>query len=141
MTTIERRLQRIASTMNARARKYRAPGVMDWRQLVLVAERDNHRCHYCQAILLLDGGSWDHVIAFDKGGDNWSTNIVRCCYRCQRAKHTKNAEEYLVHQQLLVTCARPGCGNTYKPRWAEYKRGMARFCSHQCAGTAKGKGW
>lgn len=135
--TIQRRLQRIAATMNARARKYGAPGVIDWRHLATKGER----CEYCGISLLLDQGSWDHAISFNDGGQNWPGNVVRCCYDCQRRKHTKTPAEFSAHRGLLVTCARPGCSNTYQPRWAEYKRGMARFCSHQCAGSAKGKGW
>lgn len=123
--------------MNARARKYRAPGVVRWEQLVTMGDT----CHYCGVVLSLDQGTWDHVIAFDRGGTNWPDNIVRCCTDCQRRKHTKTPEEYETHRGLTATCARPGCGTTYKPRWAEYINGRARFCSHRCAGMNKGKGW
>jgi 5-methylcytosine-specific restriction endonuclease McrA len=95
------------------------------------------RCHYCPTELSLDQGTWDHVIAFDKGGTNEITNIVRCCTSCQRRKHTKSPEEYDAHRVLMVTCALPGCNVTYQPRWAEYKRGMARYCSHAHAGAAR----
>jgi hypothetical protein len=132
-----RRLQRIASSMNARARKYRAPGSVSWQQLAIKGER----CEYCGVWLTLDQGSWDHQISFNDGGQNWPDNIVRCCVDCQRRKHTKTPGEYAAHRVLTVTCARPGCGNTYQPRWAEYQRGKARYCSHRCAGSAKGKGW
>lgn len=123
--------------MNSRARKYRAPGVIGWQ--VLASKGD--RCHYCDVMLTIDQGTWDHAIAFDAGGTNWPDNIVRCCTDCQRRKHTKTPSEFAAHQGLIVTCARPDCGKTYQPRWAEYQNGRARFCSHACAGAAKGKGW
>lgn len=134
---VVRRVQRIAASFNAKARKYHAPGVVTWQML---ATQDPH-CRYCGIYLELEHGTWDHYVPFDKGGDNWITNIVRCCTTCQRTKFTKSEEEFAAHKELTVTCARPECGNTFKPRWAEYQRGMARFCSHQCAGMARGKGW
>lgn len=94
-------------------------------------------CVYCGTELRLEDGSWDHVIAFDKGGTNFIDNIVRCCTSCQRRKHSKSPTEYDAHRALVVTCALPGCEVTYKPRWAEYQRGMARYCSHQHAGAAR----
>lgn len=137
MTDVVRRVQRIAASFNAKARKYHAPGVVTWQMLAI---KDPY-CHYCKIALDLEHGTWDHYVAFDRGGTNWPDNIVRCCTTCQRTKFTKTEDEFREHQELTVTCARPGCGNTFKPRWAEYKRGMARFCSHQCAGMARGKGW
>lgn len=98
-------------------------------------------CVYCGTELRLEDGTWDHALAFDRGGHNVLTNIVRCCTTCQRIKHAKTPEEYAEHQVRIVTCKRPGCGNTYQPRWAEWQAGRARYCSHQCAGMAKGKSW
>ena len=135
--TAKRRVQRIASTFNAKARKMHVAGVVSWEQLASLGDQ----CAYCGIELSLDHGTWDHVVPFDRGGVNWLTNIARCCTTCQRAKHTKTPEEYQEHQQMVVTCKRPGCGRTYKPRWAEWQRGMARYCSHQCAGMARGQGW
>lgn len=133
----KRRLQRIAASFNAKARKRHVQGVVTWEMLASLEPS----CRYCQIGLDLDHGSWDHYIAWDRGGDNWITNIVRCCTTCQRTKFTKSEGEFEAHKQLTVTCARPGCGNSYRPRWAEYQRGMARYCSHVCAGMARGKDW
>lgn len=134
---LRRRLERIAGSFNARARQYHARGVVSASMLTALGDD----CHYCGIGLTLDHGTWDHVVPFDRGGSNEITNIVRCCVTCQRTKFNKTETEFAEHQDMVVTCARPGCGNTWKPRWAERKRGMARFCSHQCAGMAKGQGW
>lgn len=134
---VKRRLQRIAATFNSKARKLHVPGVVSWQML---AHLPGH-CAYCGTELRLEDGTWDHVVPFDNGGANHLSNITRCCTTCQRAKFTKSPAQYDSHRELVVICARPGCGNTYQPRWAEYQAGRARFCSHQCAGAAKGKGW
>jgi 5-methylcytosine-specific restriction endonuclease McrA len=137
LVSVKRRIQRIASTFNAKARRLHVPGVVSWEML---ASLDPH-CAYDGTELRLEDGTWDHVLAFDRGGTNEITNIVRCCTACQRRKFTKTPGEYAEHLDRLVTCKRPGCGNQYRPRWAEWQAGRARYCSHQCAGMAKGQGW
>lgn len=134
---IKRRLQRIASTFNQKARKLHVPGVISWEMLASM----KGSCAYCGTELRLEDGTWDHKLAFDKGGTNEITNLVRCCTTCQRTKFTKTPEEYAEHRVLLVTCKRPGCGVVFKPRWAEWKAGRARYHSHACAGAAKGQNW
>lgn len=133
----KRRLQRIAAGFNRKARLLHTQGIVSWPMLAALGDH----CFYCGVELTLEHGTWDHKIPFDRGGTNWITNIVRCCMTCQRTKFTKTPSEHTEAQLLMVTCARPGCGNTWSPRWAERKRGMARFCSHRCAGMARGKGW
>jgi hypothetical protein len=133
----KRRLQRIASSFNAKARNRHVPGVVTWEMLATLPGA----CRYCGIALDLDHGSWDHYTAWENGGDNWITNIVRCCTTCQRSKFTKTEAEYAAHRDLMVVCARPGCGVEFRPRWAEYQNGRARYCSHRCAGMARGKDW
>ncbi len=128
-----RRLQRIASGFNAKARRYHVPGIVSWGMLASFPQR----CEYCGTGLDLNQGTWDHQIAFDKGGTNEISNIVRCCTDCQRRKFTKTPAEFAEHRDQWVQCSRPGCPNQYKPRWAEYQRGRARYCSHQCAGAMR----
>lgn len=94
-------------------------------------------CSYCNTELTLETGTWDHVIAFDKGGTNLISNIRRCCTNCQRRKFTKTPAEYDEHRAMVVNCALPGCPNTYTPRWAEWQRGKARYCSLKCAGASR----
>ena len=137
MTDIKRRIQRIASTFNAKARRLHVPGVVNWQMLATLG----NKCRYCGFEMTLEDGSWDHYMPWDKGGTNHITNIVRCCLTCQREKFTKSEDEYAEHRSRLVTCKRPGCMNTYQPRWAEWQAGRARYCSHQCAGMARGQDW
>lgn len=134
---VKRRVQRIASTFNAKARRLHVSGVVSWEMLASLPPR----CVYCGTELRLDDGTWDHVIPFDQGGTNWLTNINRCCTTCQRSKFTKTPGQYKEHTERLVRCKRPGCPNTYQPRWAEWEAGRARYCSHRCAGMAKGQAW
>lgn len=130
MTDLKRRIQRVASSMNARARKYHSPGVVSWQQLAIMGDH----CVYCGIDLDLFQGTWDHKIALDRGGTNWPANIVRCCTTCQRTKFTKSPEDFEAHKELTVTC--PIDGTVFQPRWAEYQRGMAKYCSLRCAGVA-----
>ncbi len=137
---VKRRLQRIAASFNSKARKYHARGVVSWEMLANVGRLDHSnvisQCAYCGTELRLEDGTWDHVVPFDKGGQNTIDNIWRCCTFCQRRKFTKSPAEYAQHQALVVVCALPGCTKSFKPRWAEYQRGMARYCSHAHAGAA-----
>lgn len=135
MTTTERRLGRIASGFNSRARRNRSIGVVSWQQLYLVHLRFAGRCHYCGINVAIEGGTWDHQQALSEGGRNDISNIVRCCNTCQRKKFDKTPEEYAEHLNLKVTC--PIDGTVFQPRWAEWLAGRARYCSHRCAGAAR----
>lgn len=128
---IQRRLQRIASGFNSKAKRFGRRGVVTWRHLYDLPDT----CFYCGIGLSKMEGSFDHVIAFDRGGANDPSNIVRCCVTCQRRKFTKTKEEYAEHQRMVRDC--PVCGSTFTPRWAEAQRGMARFCSHSCAAKSR----
>lgn len=116
--------------MNARARRVHAPGVVRWQDLAIKGEL----CVYCGINLDLSQGTWDHKIALTKGGSNWPENIVRSCMKDQREKFDKSEADFAAHKALMVTC--PIDGTVFKPRWAEYQRGMARYCSLRCAGAA-----
>lgn len=133
MTTTLRRLQRVAGGFNAKARRHHVKGVIT--PAMLIAKGDT--CAYCGIALGLPDGTWDHVIAFDRGGSNVPENIVRCCMTCQRTKFTKTPAEFAEHREMLVTCALPGCSNTWQPRYAEQKRGMARYCSRSHAAKSR----
>ena len=135
MTDTKRRLGRIASGFNSRARKHHSLGVVSWETLILVDRRYGGLCVYCGTELPLSGGTWDHQIALSEGGRNDVRNIVRCCVDCQRRKFTKTPEQYAQHQELTVTC--PIDGVVFHPRWAEWLNGRARYCSHRCAGAAR----
>ena len=134
MTTTERRLGRLAAGFNSRARRYHSLGVVDWQTLVLIHARAGGNCQYCGTHMELDHGTWDHSVPLSEGGRNDITNIARCCTSCQRRKFTKTPAEFDAHRALTVIC--PIDGVEFKPRWAEWVAGRARYCSHRCAGAA-----
>lgn len=131
--TPRRRLQRIAASFNIKARKLHVPGVVTGEMLASLPGI----CHYCGIELGIMDGTWDHKIAFDRGGDNTLNNIVRCCTSCNRRKFNKTPTEFATYEELWVTCALPGCGKRWQPRYAEHQRGMARYCSRSHAAKSR----
>lgn len=131
-TAEQRRLVRIASAYNTKARRLGIRGTVQAIELAWI-ETASLTCVYCGIHLERGQGTFDHVIPLDRGGRNVASNIVRCCLTCNREKFTKSPEQLAEHRDRLVTCARPGCGNQFKPRWAEYENGRARVCSRRCS--------
>jgi hypothetical protein len=131
--TPKRRLGRIAAGFNRKARQYHVRGVITAEMLA----QKGDTCAYCPTVMSIMDGTWDHVIPFDKGGTNEPTNIVRCCMDCQRRKFTKTPDQFAEHQSMEAVCGI--CGKKWKPRYAEAKRGMARYCSLSCAAKARWK--
>jgi hypothetical protein len=130
MSEYRRWLSRKASSMNMRARKVGARGVITPEMLAAKPER----CWYCHIDLEPGHGTFDHRVALDKGGSNTYDNIERCCVTCQRQKFTKSEDEFLQYvAEGRITCQLPGCENTWVPRFAEQQRGMAKFCSRSHA--------
>lgn len=118
--------------MNSKARRLGARGQVSPELLFTRGST----CHYCGIQVSPGHGSYDHVTAFDKGGTNTIDNVVRVCTTCNRSKFTKSVEEFAGHRDLVVTCALPGCDNTFHPRFAERERGMAKYCSRSHAAKA-----
>lgn len=133
MADTRRRLQRISAAFNSRARQRGVRGVVTAEMLATMPPR----CAYCSIGLSLADGTFDHVIPFDRGGDNTLNNIVRCCIDCNRRKFTKSMAEFATHESLLVTCALPGCDRQWQPRYAEHLRGMAKYCSRSHAAKSR----
>jgi len=133
MVSARRRLQRIAATFNIKARKLHVPGVVTAEMLAAMPGA----CFYCGTELSIMDGTWDHKIAFDRGGDNTLNNIVRCCISCNRRKFNKTPAEFVTYEGMYVTCELPGCGKTWQPRYAEQLRGMARYCSRSHAAKSR----
>lgn len=126
MSEYRRWLGRKASSMNMRARKVGARGVVTPEILARVGSS----CFYCPTDLEPGHGTFDHRVALEKGGPNTADNIVRCCTTCQRQKYTKSEEEFRAYvREGMITCALAGCGQQWMPRFAERQRGMAKFCS------------
>lgn len=111
--------------MNRRAQRAGSVGFIHWQDLAMLGDV----CWYCGIGLEPMHGSYDHVVPLERGGANTRENLARCCITCQRAKATRSLSEFVQSQHLTVTCALPGCNEQFTPRYAEWKRGMAKFCS------------
>jgi 5-methylcytosine-specific restriction endonuclease McrA len=130
---LKRRLGRIAAGFNAKARRLNRRGVVLWTHLAVLPDE----CAYCGIGLSKMEGSYDHAVPWNRGGSNDPSNIVRCCLDCQRRKFDKTPEEFAEHKAMRKVCALPGCTNTFQPRYAEDKRGMARYCSRSHAAKSR----
>jgi 5-methylcytosine-specific restriction endonuclease McrA len=126
-TREQRRLIRIASAMNTKARRLGAYGVISAAELASKPPA----CFYCGVTLEPGQGTFDHRLAWARGGNNTSVNIVRCCLSCNRRKFDKTPGEFEEHKTLVSTCI--VCGQMFQPRWAEWQAGRARTCSRSCA--------
>lgn len=134
---LERRFKRLAASANKKAAKLGRRGRITHETLFLVYTKSQGFCAYCQVGITAQGCSFDHVIPFDRGGDNDIDNIVACCMTCQREKFTKTPTEFEEYRQLQVPCQ--GCGKLFRPRWADYQRGFGRYHSRACSGRAGGQ--
>ena len=102
MSAYRRWLSRKASSMNMRARKVGARGIVVPETLAVLG----NTCHYCHIELEPGHGTYDHQVALERGGSNTGDNIVRCCTTCQRQKYTKSEEEFRAYvDEGMVTCA------------------------------------
>jgi hypothetical protein len=133
-TKEQRRLIRIAASMNKKARRLGAPGLLTAADLAHIILKQK-TCKYCAVRLDIGQGTFDHVIPFDRGGANTFHNVTRSCLACNRSKFTKNPEEYAQHRALIVECK--VCGTTFHPRWGEWINGRARVCSRRCAARSR----
>jgi len=133
---IERRYKRLAVGANRKAERLRSSGRITEYDLYAVYEASGGRCGYCGIDVGPLDNSFDHVVPFDAGGPNVPENIRVCCLTCQREKFTKTPEQYDQWRQLQVTC--PVCGKVFRPRWADYQRGLGRYCSRRCSGAVGG---
>jgi hypothetical protein len=80
-------------------------------------------------------GSFDHRVPFDRGGSNLRENITFGHLSCNRNKYTKSPSEHAEYQALTVTC--PIDGKEFRPRHADWKRGLGRFCSRSCSAASR----
>jgi hypothetical protein len=133
----ERRYVRLAGSINAKAARLGRAGRVSAADLAAIFVASGWKCAYCQIGIDPMHCSFDHVIAFDRGGPNDPTNIRACCLSCQRSKSTKSPEEYDQARKLMVECE--VCGKPFKPRWADWVRGFGRTCSRVCSGKKGGQ--
>lgn len=134
---IERRFRRLAVGANRKARRVGAKGRITDRDLFNVFMASEGVCDYCGIDIEPLSNSFDHVVAFRKGGENTVANLVACCITCQRAKFTKSPDEYKIWQTLEQVC--PTDGTVFRPRWSDYVRGNGKYCCRRCSGSAGGK--
>src|SRR4051812_25581028 len=107
--------------MNHKAKRLGTKGRMTAEGLALILI-DYPKCPYCGVDLDVMHCSFDHVLAFDRGGSNTRDNIVACCLTCQRAKYTKSPEQFASYVSLTIVC--PVDGTVFRPRYADWIRGL-----------------
>jgi 5-methylcytosine-specific restriction endonuclease McrA len=82
---------------NRRARRRGGVGSHTLKELKLLFDKQEGRCHYCSSLLY---SSFDNEIHVDhktpliRGGSNYIENIAIACAPCNRRKHTKTEEEF-----------------------------------------------
>lgn len=133
-TPEQRRLIRLANSMNTKARRLGAPGEVTASELAQIYLR-SPECYICHVGLEVGHFSFDHVLAFGEGGTNWPENIRPACFTCNREKFTKSPEEIASYRQLTVRCI--VCRKEFHPRFAEWKAGRATTCSRSCAASKR----
>jgi hypothetical protein len=133
-TVLQRRLVRLADAINKKAVRLHAPGRVSAESLFLII-RKYPQCPYCGQDTDPMHGSFDHVVPFDKDGTNLSDNIVFAHRTCNKHKHTKSVSEYSSYKMLTVTC--PVDGTVFRPRYADYARGLGRYCSRSCSAASR----
>jgi 5-methylcytosine-specific restriction endonuclease McrA len=89
----------------ARVRKYNtqkaaAGGCHNEWDIVRIRAQLKDRCKYCGAPLE-GGGERDHLIPVSRGGDDSPANLTLACTTCNRDKHAKTAEEFMVWRRAL----------------------------------------
>jgi 5-methylcytosine-specific restriction endonuclease McrA len=136
-TAVQRRYVRMAGATNAKARRLGRAGRISSVDLALVYARSEGICCYCGFDLDPESNSFDHVVPFDHGGLNTIDNLVACCLTCQRTKFTKSPAQLEQWRKLQVVC--PVDQTVFRPRWADYVRGLGLYCSRRCSGTVGGR--
>jgi 5-methylcytosine-specific restriction endonuclease McrA len=60
---------------------------------VNIYARDKYRCQYCGKKAPMKELTYDHVMPRSRGGKTTWTNIVTCCYECNRSKANRTPRE------------------------------------------------
>ena len=72
---------------------------------VNIYARDHYRCQYCRKKAAIADLTYDHVKPRAQGGQTEWTNIVTCCYLCNRKKGGRTPEE--ARMRLLAAPTQP----------------------------------
>ena len=75
---------------------------------VNIYARDHYRCQYCGKKAAISDLTYDHVVPRSQGGLTEWTNIVTCCYLCNRRKGGRTPRE-----ASMTLMAQPS-----QPNWA-----------------------
>jgi len=134
-TPTQRRFSKLAAGINQKWRRVKTRGVKLFAEdLAFVYIRDDGQCRYCGIDVGPMDTSFDHILPFKQGGPNVVDNLCVSCITCQRSKYTKTPAEYAEWQMLVRVCKT--CQKQFRPRWADYKRGLGWYCSRKCSGAA-----
>jgi len=136
-TAAQRRFVRTAAYMNSKARRLGTRGSIRDTDLAQAFLDTDGACPYCGVGINPLHCSFDHVVPFDRGGENTPANIVACCMSCQRSKSTKLPVEFETARNTMSQCE--VCGTVFKPRFADWVRGYGRTCSRACSGRKGGE--
>ena len=135
-TSAQRRFSKLAAAINQKARRMRAPGRVTADDLARTFIDSGGRCAYCGIDVVPASVSFDHIVPFAKGGTNFPRNLAVSCITCQRGKFTKTPDEWAYAKDQVVQCE--VCKKPFKPRWADWSRGLGRTCSRACSGQKGG---
>ena len=94
------------------------------------------RCYYCGTSTDPFTCTFDHRLPFERGGSNTVGNIVLSCLTDNRQKFTMTEAEYRDWLGLVRIC--PVDQRKFRPRPADYRRGLGFYCSRKCSGKAGG---
>ena len=72
---------------------------------VNIYARDNYKCQYCGRKASISDLTYDHVVPRSQGGLTEWTNIVTCCYLCNRKKGGRTPHE--ASMRLLANPTQP----------------------------------
>jgi 5-methylcytosine-specific restriction endonuclease McrA len=64
---------------------------------VNIYARDHYRCQYCGKRASMHELTYDHVVPRSQGGRTEWTNIVTCCYECNRRKGGRTPKQAGMH--------------------------------------------
>jgi len=85
----------VSTKTKANRNNRRTSGILTYKDIIYIYERDNYSCHYCSKKELsgLDLNI-DHYIPISKGGTNELNNLVVSCHSCNSKKKSKMPEEF-----------------------------------------------
>jgi hypothetical protein len=90
----QQELQRYASSMNARAKRVKAKGLLTAELLCDRIFESGGRCEWCHVDLVNQDFELDHVQSLSQQGHNTADNLVVACPDCNRRKSGKHPARF-----------------------------------------------